>query len=302
MEKRVLQYHYSRKKGIASYSSIIKATTLLYLCCSFSSFAQEDEKKDSIPKIWKTNTKVTFLLNQSTFSNWIAGGSNSVAGNLNLNYEFNYNKDNWNWDNKVTSGFGLSYVDEQGTRKTDDRFEYNSILSYKSKNNWFFSFYDNLKTQYTKGYDYSKTPKEEVSNFFSPAYLSFGPGFLWKKSKTKYVNIAPSSSRFTFVSDTFSGKYGVDEGRNSSFSLGFNLSSYYKFTLAKDVEMENTLALYSDYLDKPQNVDVDYQLNFLLKINKHLSTNLGFHTIVDDNASSKIQFRQLFGLGVNYII
>jgi hypothetical protein len=25
-----------------------------------------------------------------------------------------------------------------------------------------------------------------------------------------------------------------------------------------------------------------------------------FHTIIDDNSSSKIQFRQLFGLGLNY--
>ncbi|WP_299834164.1 DUF3078 domain-containing protein [uncultured Tenacibaculum sp.] len=278
---------------------------LLFLCLSvsISVFAQTAEKKDSIPpKKWKFSTKITFLLNQSTFLNWTAGGANTIAGNININQEFNYKKDNWNWNNKILSTYGLSYVDEKGTRKTDDRFEYNSLLGYKSKNNWFFSFFNNLRTQYSRGFDYTKEPNVAISDVFSPAYLSFGPGMLWKKSENQFINIAPSTSRFTFVSNEFSGNFGVDEGKNSSFSLGFNLSSYYKFNVAKNITMENIVALYADYLDKPQNIDVDYQINFLMKINESLSTNLGFHTIIDDNASTRIQFKQLFGLGLNYII
>jgi len=83
--------------------------------------------------------------------------------------------------------------------------------------------------------------------------------------------------------------------------LGFNLSGYIKFDLMKNVTMENIIALYSDYLEKPQNIDMNYQLNFLLNVNKYLSMNITFHTILDDNASSKIQFREVFGLGVNYM-
>ncbi|CAL2087925.1 DUF3078 domain-containing protein [Tenacibaculum sp. 190524A05c] len=285
---------------------MIKKLLLVILLVSNIAFSQEEKvqqekNQDSIPKKWNTITKLAFILNQSTFSNWVAGGTNTVAGNLNVNYEFNYKKNNWNWDNKITSAYGLSYVDKQGVRKTDDRIEYNSLLGYKSKKDWFFSFFNNLKTQFTRGYDYVQTPKLAISDFFSPAYLSFGPGMLWKKSDTKFINIAPSSSRFTFVSPDFSGKYGVDEGQTSSFGLGFNLSSYYKFSITENLTMENILALYSDYLDNPQNVDVDYQINFLVKISKYFSTNLGFHTIIDDNASKSIQFKQLFGLGVNYV-
>ncbi|AUC17154.1 hypothetical protein BTO06_17095 [Tenacibaculum sp. SZ-18] len=262
---------------------------------------QDDKKKDSIPKKWNTKTKLAFILNQSTFSNWIAGGTNTVAGNLNASYEFNYKKKRWKWDNKITSSYGLSYVDEQGVRKTDDQLELNSLFGYKSRNNWFFSFYNNLKTQFTRGYDYTENPKLAISDFFSPAYLSFGPGMLWKKSDNKSINIAPLSSRFTFVSPEFSGKYGVKDGRTSSFGLGFNLSSYFKINLTDTLKMENILAVYADYLDKPQNIDIDYQINFFVKISKYFSTNLGFHTIIDDNASSKIQFKQLFGLGLNYV-
>lgn len=271
----------------------------LFISCSLISFSQE--KKDSISKKWDVTGKLVFLFNQSTFSNWVAGGSNTIAGNVAVNYDFNYKKNNWRWDNKVTSIYGLSYVDGQGIRKTGDRFEYNSLLGLKANNYWFFSFLSNFKTQYSRGYDYKKTPKLPISDFLSPAYWSFGPGMLWKKSDNQRINIAPATSRFTFVSDEFSGKYGVPLGDNSSFSLGFDLSAYFKFDIMQDVQMENILTVYSDYLNSPQNIDIDYQMRFFIKVNEYLSMNLGFHAVIDDNASSKIQFKQVFGLGLNYI-
>ena len=57
----------------------------------------------------------------------------------------------------------------------------------------------------------------------------------------------------------------------------------------------------ANYLEEPQNIDLNYQINFVMQINKYLSTNLNLHMIIDDNASRYIQFKQLFGLGVNYI-
>ena len=276
-----------------------KLLLILFIFNSIIFFAQE--KKDSIPKKWKVNGRFTFLFNQSSFSNWAAGGDNTVAGNIGINYDFNYKNDKWNWDNKIITVYGLSHVKGQGYRKTEDRFEYNSLLGLKSKGYWFFSFFTNFRNQYTRGYDYSKEPKLAVSDFFSPAYLSFGPGMLWKKSDNARINIAPATARFTFVSDEFSGKYGVDQGKNTNFSLGFNLSAYYKTTVMENIMMENILTLYSDYLHNPQNIDIDYQINFFVKVNKHVSVNLAFHTVMDDNASSKVQFKQVFGLGFNYI-
>ena len=103
------------------------------------------------------------------------------------------------------------------------------------------------------------------------------------------------------VSDEFSGQYGTDLGDNTRYEFGFNASLNHKTILMENVTMENILNVYSNYLDTPQNIDIDYQLSFVMQINKYLSTNLNFHTIVDDNASSKVQFKEVFGLGVNYL-
>jgi hypothetical protein len=272
------------------------------LLISTLSFSQE--KKDSIPPAppkWKVTGLFTFLFNQSTFTNWKAGGDNTIAGNIGVNYDFNYKSGKWNWDNRVITVYGLSDVQNAGVRKTSDRFEYNSLLGLKSNKYWFFSFFLNFKTQYTRGFDYKKTPRLPISDFFSPAYLSFGPGMLWKRSDDITLNIAPATSRFTFVNDEFSGKYGVEVGENVKFALGFSLSAYLNFEVLENINMQNIIALYSNYLNKAQNVDVDYQSTFSTDINRYMTANVLFHLLIDDNASSKIQLKQIFGLGLKYV-
>ena len=64
--------------------------------------------------------------------------------------------------------------------------------------------------------------------------------------------------------------------------------------------MENILNLYSNYLEDPQNVDLDYTMNIKMKINELLTTNFIFQTIYDDNAIGAFQVREVFGLGFNY--
>ena len=68
----------------------------------------------------------------------------------------------------------------------------------------------------------------------------------------------------------------------------------------ENVSVENILNLYSNYLEEAKNVDIDYQLNIVMKINKYLSTNFAFQTIYDDNAFRGFQTKQIIGLGVNY--
>ena len=56
---------------------------------------------------WTKNGEITFLLNQSSFSNWVAGGENSFSGNIGLNYDLNYKSEDWSCDNKIIASYGL---------------------------------------------------------------------------------------------------------------------------------------------------------------------------------------------------
>jgi len=294
----------------------MKKLVALFFLATTVTFAQEEVVK-SVEKVAKTLEDTTvvqgwtkkgnfnFLANQSTFSNWLPGGQSNFAISTGINYDFNYKRDRWSWDNKLMMNYGVTKIEGQDLLKSDDRIEFNSLLGRKASGYWYYSMFMNFKSQLTTdlgnpapGFALPKT-----TSFFSPAFLQIGPGMMWRKRDTFKFNIAPLTSRFVFVMDddlSNVGAFGVDPGKNLRFEFGASLSGYYKFELWENVSMENILNLYTNYLEDPQNVDIDYQVNIVMKINKYLSTNFAFQAIYDDNAFRGFQTRQVIGVGVNF--
>lgn len=261
------------------------------------------EKKEEPKEGWKRTGNISFLFNQSAFNNWLAGGTNNISGTLGLNYDFNYIKGDITWDNKLIASYGLTKLKGEGVQKTDDRLELNSLVGKKAKGYWYYSGFANFKTQMSS----TDVNGVQTSHFFSPAYLQIGPGMLWKKSDNLKVNLAPATSKLVMVHGHFTenlqdgGSYfGVEKGETLRYELGAAVSGYYKFDLMKNVSVENILNLYSNYLEDFQNVDMDYTVNVVMKVNKYLSANLSMQAIYDDNAYKGFQTREVFGLGVNY--
>jgi len=277
----------------------MKKVFLILAFVSALSVAQETSK-DSTSN-WTRKGVFTLLANQSSFDNWLAGGQNNFAGNANINYDFNYKNGDWNWDNKLIAAYGLTKIKGTDTQKTDDRIEFNSLLGKKASGNWFYSAFFNFKTQMDTGLD-PATRTTKISHFFSPAFFQLGPGMLWKKSDNLKVNFAPATSRVILVHDHFTElgpSFGVEQGETTRYEFGAAVNGYYKFQIMENVSVENILNLYSNYLEEAKNVDIDYQLNIVMKINKYLSTNFAFQTIYDDNAFKGFQTRQVIGVGLN---
>lgn len=289
------------------------------LLCTFiliSFFANAQEEEEVPPQGWNSEGKFQLLFNQSAFNKeWTGGGTSSVAGNLILDYNLNYRKDNFTWDNRLIANYGLTKLKgDEFTRKTSDRLEVNSIAGKQLENsNWYYSFFANFRTQFSKGYVYEKNSegqetRRETTRFLSPAFLQFGPGMMWKKNEDLWINIAPATARFIFVDPQFTsfsgykdGSYfGVGEGKSSRFELGASVNAYYKTELLKNVILENNISLYSNYLDKPGNIDIDYLLNLEMTVNEYISANLIFQAIYDDNTVGAFQIREVFGAGLTY--
>jgi hypothetical protein len=253
-------------------------------------------------KLWTKKGNLSLLFNQSAYNRqWLGGGTSNIAGNFGVNYDFNYKKGAVVWDNKFILAYGLSKIKgDNKTAKTDDRLELNSIWGKKAKGDWYYSVFFNFKTQMDVGYDKNDA---NISHFFSPAYFQLGPGMLWKKSNNLSVNFSPATSKLILVHNHFTDfgpSFGVLQGDNSRFEFGASISAYYKLSVMANVSIENRLNLYSNYLDDPQNVDIDYQMNVVMKINKYLSANVALQTIYDDNSVQAVQVREVFGIGVNY--
>jgi hypothetical protein len=277
--------------------------TALYLTIILGMFlVNAQENFIDSTKVWKKQGNFILLFNQSAFNaEWLAGGTSSIAGNLGLNYDLNYKKEDIVWDSKIIVAYGLTKIKAaEKTAKTDDRFELNSLWGKKASGDWYYSVFFNLKTQMDVGFDKNAI---DVSRFFSPSYLQLGPGMLWKKDANLSINIAPATARLIFVNRKYTilgSSFGVRQNETSRFEFGASSLIYYKLNLMAHVSVENRLNLYSNYLEKPQNVDIDYQMNVVMRINRYLSANIALQTIYDDNAVKAVQVREVFGLGVNY--
>ena len=293
---------------------------LLFIIILFFSLnntqSQNDKVQDSIDNSWLLSGKFTFLGNQSSYSYWTAGGQTSVSGTIKIDYDFNYDKNGWNWDTKLITAYGLNSVGgSKFLKKTDDKLEINSLLGKKFTNNlignWSYSSFINFKTQWTKGYRFRKNSegqeeRTELTRFFSPAYLQVGVGLYWKKNQDLWVNMAPFTGRLIMVNRFFTDNlednkqyFGVKKGETSRFELGASIRSFFKFELLENVFVSNRISLYSDYLDNPANIDLDYTINTEMKINKYLTTNLIIQFIYDHNSVKRLQVREVMGIGLS---
>jgi hypothetical protein len=279
----------------------MKKTVLSFVFLLVLVSVNAQETSNDTIKLWTKKGNISLLFNQTAFNDkWLGGGTSNLAGNFGLNYDFNYKKGDVIWDNKFIVAYGLAKVKGSKISKTDDRLELNSLWGKKAKGDWYYSLFFNFKTQMDAGYDKDGAT---ISHFFSPAYFQLGPGMLWKKSNNLSVNFSPATAKLIIVHPHFTDfgpSFGVLQGDSSRFEFGASISGYYKFNVMTNISIENRLNLYSNYLDQPQNVDIDYQMNILMRINKYVSANLALQGIYDDNTIKALQVREVFGLSANY--
>jgi hypothetical protein len=294
----------------------LKKLTLLILIFSTTIFYSQNAKDADSTKTWTNEGKFSLLVSQTAFnSEWLGGGTSNYAGNVVINYDLNYKKDKIEWDTKFLLDYGITKNDNQEfSRKTNDRFEINSIIGRRiDDTNWYLTGNLNFRTQLADGYTFGEDENGNETRtlqteLLSPAYMNFGIGFQWKKNDRLKVNIAPVSGRLILANDKFTTTpgyqdgdfFGLDEGSSVREEFGASLNGLAEFDLMKNVSVENLLNLFANYLEDPQNVDIDYTLNLLLKVNKYISANFTFQAIYDDNAIQGFQIREVFGAGLTY--
>ena len=281
---------------------------LFFLIFSTYTFSQEEFKKDSL---WSTRGNVAILLNQTGFSDWVGGGTNNFSGTLKFDYEWEYRDKGWDWLTNVESAYGLAkYKNAPFARKIDDRILIQSIVGKEFTKNLSFSAFFNFTSQIGNGYKYKKDSnnneiRELTTSIFSPAYFQLGSGFLWKKDEKLWVNYSPIATRLILVSKKFTQDltgndtyFGVLPNKSSRYELGANITFHSEGDLFENVKYKQDLKLFSNYLEDASNIDLDYLVQIEVDINPLLSTQLIFQLIYDDNAISRLQVREVFGVGV----
>ncbi|HET6992230.1 MAG TPA: DUF3078 domain-containing protein, partial [Bacteroidia bacterium] len=69
---------------------------------------------------WHRGGMAGLNFTQASFTNWAAGGENSISGQALLGLYLNYKKDSTSWDNSLDLAYGILKQNGNLLRKTDD--------------------------------------------------------------------------------------------------------------------------------------------------------------------------------------
>jgi hypothetical protein len=267
---------------------------------------------------WKATGTFSFTVAQNALSNWAAGGQNSSALNLRFSITVHHGRGKESWDNTLDIAYGVMMQGENAAfHKTDDRLQFTSKYGYQAFSSFYFALLFDLRTQMWTGWDDpEKIGRRVISGLFAPAYLQTALGLDFKPSSHFSVLFAPVSAKITLVANSElsdAGAFGVAPGSVVKAEAGGFLKlvfsqSDFKTEGLRNVSLTLKLDLFSDYLDHPEDVDVNCETIIALKVNKFLSIRFDAHLLYDANVlfpnedgtppSPKIQFMEIFGAGL----
>ncbi len=243
-----------------------------------------DEPANTPKGAWTTSTTPALKIGEFLYHNWSATGNSQIdiTGTFFGNYKYTHPR--YVWDNVVDLAYGFAWQDLDNSaadsaggrfetrRKSNDKIDLTSALSWKAYKDWGASFTANFKSQFGKGYTYDgigyNAIATEVSSFLAPGYLTTALSFELKKENWS-VSLSFLTGKTTFVySDTLIANgytYGVIQGDDfnaadpSTFTHAyFALGSYVKgMYLKKDIlpnlDLYARAELFYDY-KKPKNM------------------------------------------------
>ena len=257
----------------------ILCATLL-LVASVAS-AQDESSSNMFQGKWTTSSTPALKASEYFFNNWAKTGNSQIDVTATFFGNYKYTHPKFVWDNIADLAYGYAWQDLDNStegglfetrRKSNDKIDLSSSISWNAYKGWGASFSANLKTQFGAGYEYTGIGTEQcstiVSNFFAPAYLTTALSFELKKTDWS-ISLSFLTGKTTFVyNDDF-----IAEGRNfgvlqskdfnadkpetfthAHFALGsYVKAQYLKKDILKNLDLYARIELFYDYW-KPSNM------------------------------------------------
>ncbi|MCH2232764.1 MAG: DUF3078 domain-containing protein [Crocinitomicaceae bacterium] len=320
---------------------VILAVLLMATTVSFGQLTEKEKRQRErieLPDGWSQGGIFSINGTQTSFTNWNAGGVNSIAIGALMNYNINLKKGLNTWENNLSLAYGMLNQQDVGWIKTDDRIDFTSKYGrqFNDSSAWYSAALINFNTQMTDGF---ALPNDSVavSKFLAPGYLLAALGADYKPSSQLSLFIAPVTGKFTFVNDqdlANAGAFGVTGAildpitgaivtpgerfrpeLGGYLKMGYNIGFMPDTAGVKQGSFTTSLGLFSNYLNNPGNIDVNWETLTQIKLWKAITLTLSTHLIYDDDidigfdsnddgtqdgAGPRTQFKQIFGVGLTF--
>jgi hypothetical protein len=252
---------------------------------------------------WKHMLIAGFTITQVSYTDWAQGGENALAYTLSIDGKSVQDLTTTNWSNSYKIAYGQTRLGSKGLRKTDDKIELESVLTYKVGT--YVNPYASatFKSQFDDGfkYDDAANTKIKISSALDPMYLTQAVG-------VGYQPIAQLKTRLgAALREVFDDKkYGYADDASTKPTIESSKTEG-GLESVTDVEIkieENTLFTAKLEMFAPfNNIDVvvvrsDNTLSS--KLNKYISLVFNVQLINDRSVIARTQIKEGLALGISY--
>ena len=266
-------------------------------------------------KLWQFSGTAVLTFNQSSFSNWVAGGNNQIGLNTVLRPRLLFDNRKWSWFTQLDMRFGLQKVSNNRFSKSEDILRFESKLGRQISQHWSFTGIYTFNTQLAPSYNASR--ERLLSSFMAPGYANLGLGFDYRRSKVFSLYLSPINIRTTYVLNDLlaqAGEFGVSPGSRVLRRLGPAVLISYANTIWENVTLDTQLGWFQDLYDKKLlDPVVNFDAILKMQVNKILAVTAICSLFYDENSkievkdeagnvvgrAAKIQLKQTLGVGLS---
>lgn len=262
---------------------------------------------DTSQVIWKKSLGARFSATQASFSNWAEGGLNALALSGAVNGTFERISPAWRQLYDVRLTLGVVKQDTLEVRKAEDLIRLAASLQYRGDG--FFSLFNptmsaDLRTQFASGYNYTKnpfsdgrTPPVKVSDLFSPAIFNQALGLTYQPDSWFRQRLGIGAKETIVLIQRFRLLYGLEPDQAVRFEVGIESRTELDRQLFENVRLKSRLGFFAAF-NKPELPDMLWENLLEMQVNSWLGTSLEVVALYDRDVSQKVQFKEVFSLGV----
>ncbi len=251
---------------------------------------------------WTHGMTAGLTVAQIGFSDWAAGGDNALSWALSLDGKSVDEQEKTNWSNTYKFAFGQARISDGGLRKTDDKIDLESILTYKL--NQHINPYAALtfKSQFAPGYKYNAPvpgQNTKVSQFFDPAYITQSVGAGWQpirevKTRLGFALRETFSSKFNYADDPET-KNTVE---TSKVEGGIESATDVEWKIDDNILLTSKLEMFSPFKSIDR-IDVRFETKVTMTVNKYISANFALQ-MLNLSPYPRTQIKEVIAVGFTY--
>ena len=249
---------------------------------------------------WQHQSSGGVNFSQVALKDWAQGGEEALNWTLNINGNSARETEKISWNNTYKLAFGQTKLGDQGVRKTDDKIDLETVLTYKLGTMINPYFGATFKSQSTSGYQYGALGKVGVSQFWDPAYITQSLGAGYKPIEEVQVRVGLALREIaTRDFNSFSDDPQTAKVEKFKVDGGFEAAVDAVWPLSENTLLTSRLGIFGP-LKELGDTSINFDNIITVKAGKYFNINFNLQIIDDATAGPKTQVKEAVAVGLSY--